>query len=45
MTIPTNLGSLIAICVLIATVLLVILGLLPPMEGSLVAALALARLT
>ena len=45
MTIPTNLGSIIAIVVLVAAIVLLIVGQLPLTVGALIAALAVARLT
>ena len=45
MTIPTNLGSIIAIVVLVVAIVLLIVGQLPLTVGALIAALAVARLT
>ena len=45
MQIPTGLGSLIAIVVLVVAIVLLIVGQIPIAVGALIAALAVARLT
>ena len=44
MTIPTGLGQLIAIVVLVVAIVLLIVGRIPLETGALIAALAVARL-
>lgn len=45
MTLPTGIGSLIAIAVFVLAVVLIVVGQIPLVLGGLVAALAVARLT
>jgi hypothetical protein len=45
MTIPSGLGAIIAIVVLVLAVVLIVVGQLPLVIGGLIAALAVARLT